>query len=78
MEPKEVIQKIIEDNKINFISDKSKEDFVLYCFYMMFCESLDPLPCEDIFNIKVLPDFNDKYLYVDSMYKKEYLPIFLR
>jgi hypothetical protein len=78
MEPKEVIQKIIEDNKINFISDKSKEDFVIYCFYMMFCESLDPLPCEDIFNIKVLPDFNDKYLYVDSMYKKEYLPIFLR
>ena len=78
MEPKEVIQKIIEDSKINFISDKSKEDFVIYCFYMMFCESLDPLPCEDIFNIKVLPDFNDKYLYVDSMYKKEYLPIFLR
>ena len=76
MEPKEVIQKIIEDNKINFISDKSKEDFVLYCFYMMFCKSLDPLPFEDIFNIKVLPDFNDKYLYVDSMYKKEYLPIF--
>jgi hypothetical protein len=78
MEPKEVIQKIIEDNKINFISDKSKEDFVIYCLYMMFCESLDPLPCENIFNIKVLPDFNDKYLYVDSMYKKEYLPIFLR
>ena len=78
MEPKEVIKIIIEDNKINFDTDKSKEDFIVYCFYMMFCESLDPLPCENIFDIKVLPDFNDKYMYVYSIYKNEYLPDFLR